>query len=141
MSMTLDHSQAPVPGDFAIRDLAVLAYAQGFTLWHYRADAGRLNLAAEAGFFDAAVDLVWGHRDGLLASRCAPTRDHTGRGWCDDGFSPLILPSLMIWHCADGGSPFGPEPRPSQRVTVLGSTVTTSVLHARRGQGQGIHFA
>ncbi len=58
MSMTLDHSQAPVPGDFAIRDLAGLAYAQGFTLWHYRADAGRLNLAAEAGFFDAAVDLV-----------------------------------------------------------------------------------
>ena len=43
--------------DFAIRNLSVLAYAQGFTLWHYRADAAPLDRVASAGFFDDAADM------------------------------------------------------------------------------------
>ena len=43
--------------DFAIRNLSVLAYAQGFTLWHYRAGAAALDRVAEKGFFDDAADM------------------------------------------------------------------------------------
>ena len=53
---------------FAIRNLSVLAYAQGFTLWHYRAHMPTLNAtlvppasAAEVaapGFFDPAADML-----------------------------------------------------------------------------------
>jgi len=43
--------------DFAIRNLSVLAYAQGFTLWHYRAGAARLDRVAGKGFFDDAADM------------------------------------------------------------------------------------
>ncbi len=53
---------------FAIRNLSVLAYAQGFTLWHYRANlptlAGSLVPPASAeevlapGFFDPAADML-----------------------------------------------------------------------------------
>ena len=42
---------------FAIRNLSVLAYAQGFTLWHYRAGAARLDDTGTDGFFDAAADM------------------------------------------------------------------------------------
>ena len=40
---------------FAIRNLCVLSYAQGFTLWHYRAGAATLAETEAAGFFDAAA--------------------------------------------------------------------------------------
>ena len=53
---------------FAIRNLSVLAYAQGFTLWHYRAHlptlAATLVPPASAeevtapGFFDPAADML-----------------------------------------------------------------------------------
>ncbi len=43
---------------FAIRNLSVLSYAQGFTLWHYRAGAGRLDDVTHPGFFDAASDML-----------------------------------------------------------------------------------
>jgi hypothetical protein len=41
---------------FALRDLSVLAYAQGFTLWHYR--VGNVDMVAGAGFFDDAADMI-----------------------------------------------------------------------------------
>ena len=44
--------------DFAIRNLSVLAYAQGFTLWHYRARDGALDRAAASGFFNSAADML-----------------------------------------------------------------------------------
>jgi hypothetical protein len=44
--------------DFAIRNLSVLAYAQGFTLWHYRAGAAPLHRVATRGFFDDAADML-----------------------------------------------------------------------------------
>ena len=62
---------------FAIRNLSVLAYAQGFTLWHYRANlptlAGTLVPPAPAaeveasGFFDPARDML-AQGDMLLVS-------------------------------------------------------------------------
>lgn len=53
---------------FAIRNLSVLAYAQGFTLWHYRANVptlgsgivppASLDEVGEPGFFDPASDML-----------------------------------------------------------------------------------
>ncbi len=43
--------------NFAVRNLSVLAYAQGFTLWHYRADALPLRDVGEHGFFDEAAEM------------------------------------------------------------------------------------
>ena len=43
--------------EFAIRNLSVLAYAQGFTLWHYRAAEARQNQLGQRGFFDDAADM------------------------------------------------------------------------------------
>ena len=43
--------------DFAIRNLSVLAYAQGFTLWHYRAGRAGLDRVAHQGFFNEAADM------------------------------------------------------------------------------------
>ncbi len=43
---------------FAIRNLSVLSYAQGFTLWHYKAGAARLDDVAVDGFFDHAADMI-----------------------------------------------------------------------------------
>lgn len=43
---------------FAIRNLSVLGYAQGFTLWHYKASALTLGQAGEHGFFDNAADML-----------------------------------------------------------------------------------
>ena len=43
---------------FSIRDLSVLAYANGFTLWHYKAGAGGVAAAGGPGFFDPAADML-----------------------------------------------------------------------------------
>ena len=43
---------------FAIRNLSVLAYANGFTLWHYKAGKDRLGQVGTAGFFADAADML-----------------------------------------------------------------------------------
>ena len=43
---------------FSSCSLSVLAYANGFTLWHYSAGEEYLAAAASAEFFDTARDLV-----------------------------------------------------------------------------------
>lgn len=53
---------------FAVRNLSVLAYAQGFTLWHYRAHVPTLGATLvqpveleevrRPGFFDPAADML-----------------------------------------------------------------------------------
>lgn len=43
---------------FAVRNLSVLAYANGFTLWHYKAGADNLALAGASDFFTPANDLL-----------------------------------------------------------------------------------
>jgi hypothetical protein len=42
---------------FTLRNLSVLAYAQGFTLWHYKAE-DELDAVGHTGFFDSAADMV-----------------------------------------------------------------------------------
>jgi hypothetical protein len=43
---------------FALRNLSVLAYANGFTLWHYKSGADKLTQAIAAGYFADAADLL-----------------------------------------------------------------------------------
>jgi hypothetical protein len=43
---------------FAIRNLSVLAYANGFTLWHYKAGKERLDSVAQANFFADGADML-----------------------------------------------------------------------------------
>jgi hypothetical protein len=45
---------------FAIRNLSVLAYANGFTLWHYKAGKDRLNQIETVDFFADAADMLAG---------------------------------------------------------------------------------
>ena len=42
---------------FAIRDLSVLAYANGFTLWHYKTRDALASTVAP-GYFDQAADML-----------------------------------------------------------------------------------
>ena len=43
---------------FCVRNLSVLAYANGFTLWHYNASADTRAEMCERGFFDAGADML-----------------------------------------------------------------------------------
>jgi hypothetical protein len=43
---------------FALRNLSVLAYANGFTLWHYKAGELPLAVVNESGFFAPAEDML-----------------------------------------------------------------------------------
>lgn len=43
---------------FTIRNLSVLAYANGFTLWHYRAGKELLEDVATRDFFADAADML-----------------------------------------------------------------------------------
>ena len=42
--------------EFSIRDLSVLAYAQGFTLWHYKTEV--LHDVVSPGWFNDAHDMI-----------------------------------------------------------------------------------
>lgn len=52
---------------FTIRNLSVLAYAQGFTLWHYKAAEDGIETVAAPDFFEEAGDML-AAGDMLLAS-------------------------------------------------------------------------
>lgn len=41
-----------------IRNLSTLAYAQGFTLWHYGAEGAELEEVTRRGFLDSAGEAV-----------------------------------------------------------------------------------
>ncbi len=43
---------------FTSADLSVLAYANGFTLWHYKSAGDTNGVMAGAGYFNAAADLL-----------------------------------------------------------------------------------
>ena len=43
---------------FSIRNLSVLAYAQGFTLWHYTIRGGALADAGPSGYVDDAIGML-----------------------------------------------------------------------------------
>jgi len=44
--------------DFSLRDIGVLAYTQGFTLWVYRTATASLADISGAGFFNRLSDLA-----------------------------------------------------------------------------------
>ncbi len=43
---------------FAVRNLSVLAYANGFTLWHYKAAAEDHKTVGNTGYFTGADDVL-----------------------------------------------------------------------------------
>lgn len=43
---------------FTIRNLSVLAYANGFTLWHYKSGTDSLATVGAASHFNPATDMV-----------------------------------------------------------------------------------
>lgn len=43
---------------FAIRNLSVLAYANGFTLWHYKAGKDSLDVAGGGNYLADACDML-----------------------------------------------------------------------------------
>ena len=43
---------------FAIRELSVLAYANGFTLWHYKSGTDPLALVRTENYFADASDMM-----------------------------------------------------------------------------------
>jgi hypothetical protein len=43
---------------FEIQSLSVLAYANGFTLWHYRTDNDTRNQTLSPGYFNPAAHLL-----------------------------------------------------------------------------------
>jgi len=43
---------------FNAKNLSVIAYANGFTLWHYRSPDDALAAITGAGYFNSAADLL-----------------------------------------------------------------------------------
>jgi len=43
---------------FEIQSLSVLAYANGFTLWHYRSDTDSRAQVLASGYFNPAIHLL-----------------------------------------------------------------------------------
>jgi hypothetical protein len=43
---------------FAVRNFSVLAYANGFTLWHYKAGKSEISDVMATGFFNDAADML-----------------------------------------------------------------------------------
>ena len=43
---------------FAIRNLSVLAYANGFTLWHYKSGKDRLETVSSGNYLSDAADML-----------------------------------------------------------------------------------
>ncbi len=56
---------------FEIQSLSVLAYANGFTLWHYRTDNDTRADTLASGYFNPAAHLV--RRGDMILSRSADT--------------------------------------------------------------------
>ena len=43
---------------FAVRNLSVLAYANGFTLWHYKSGGDSMREVNHPGYFDEGIDML-----------------------------------------------------------------------------------
>lgn len=58
---------------FTIRDLSVLAYANGFTLWHYKSGTDSLDDVASNNYFDDAREMMAVGDMILVSSKSAGT--------------------------------------------------------------------
>jgi len=74
---------------FTARELSVLAYANGFTLWHYRTGADDL---LGAGYFDSAQELLR-EGDQIIAN--------TGRTPARNALPDIV--SLVVTRVDDSG--------------------------------------
>jgi hypothetical protein len=54
---------------FTLRNLSVLAYANGFTLWHYKAAAEEPAHVGQPGYFDDAGDMLAGGDMMMVSAR------------------------------------------------------------------------
>jgi hypothetical protein len=54
---------------FAIRNLSVLAYANGFTLWHYKTGTDVLAAVKEPAYFGDASDMLTAGDMVMLSSK------------------------------------------------------------------------
>jgi hypothetical protein len=54
---------------FALRNLSVLAYANGFTLWHYKAQGDDQSSIAQPGYFSDAGDMLAGGDMMMVSAR------------------------------------------------------------------------
>ncbi len=74
---------------FTLRNLSVLAYAQGFTLWHYKASGDRLGDIGESGYFNAASDMLTGGDMMMVSS------PHGGRMLCVASCAESVLTAAL----------------------------------------------
>jgi hypothetical protein len=54
---------------FSVRNLSVLAYANGFTLWHYKAQAEDTARVGQEGYFNDAGDMLAGGDMMMVSAR------------------------------------------------------------------------
>ncbi len=54
---------------FVLRSLSVLAYANGFTLWHYKGGEDALSAIGRSGYFNEAGDMLAGGDVMLVSTR------------------------------------------------------------------------
>lgn len=54
----IDMLSSTTPSSLQIRNLAVLGYANGFTLWHYRVPVGCLADVARMGYFQDIASML-----------------------------------------------------------------------------------
>ncbi len=68
---------------FTVRNLSVLAYAKGFTLWHYASKTDTLSDVSATGFFDGAANMLTGGDMMLISAadggRASFVRQESGR--------------------------------------------------------------
>ena len=57
VAISSDRPRGSYSADFTVRNLSVVAYAQGFTLWHYKAPVSDLWNISAPGFFNVANDM------------------------------------------------------------------------------------
>ncbi len=75
---------------FNLRNLSVLAYANGFTLWHYKTSADTYDQIFQPRYFAAGDDLLT-HHDMVMISGS----DRGGAGLILKKGSPIILAPLL----------------------------------------------
>lgn len=79
--------------DFAIRNLSVLCYAQGFTLWHYKGTTVPLAAALAPSFFSPAAEMLE-PGDILMISAA----DGAAQLWCQTNAPLTFLPMTRTFR-------------------------------------------
>jgi hypothetical protein len=84
---------------FAIRNLSVLAYANGFTLWHYRANNEQLADIGTSDFFADAGDML-ASGDIMMVSAADGARIFCVAGTGGDNGGPARAPAVNLARLA-----------------------------------------